>query len=658
MSTFLVSSQSQLVSSISKANGGDTIVLAKGFKAEMIAVDGFNKSGGLTITSQDSGSPASVSCLKITGSSGITVRDLDVMQRPNASQTASVLNSSNIVLDRVHVHGVEDLSKTSWGLTIRYSSNVSVTNSEFDQLKCAIHYMKNDNVTLEGNKVSNILNDGFIGSSTSNLVIKDNFFTNFQHAGPVHPDCIQLYTRPGDATAHDILITGNVYVRGNGTPVQGIWIRNDSGLSPFENVTVTNNTIIGSAYHGIGATAVGSLVMTGNRVQGYDDQPANIWVGDTRGSVLVQNNVSNWYNYDGGNGTFTGNAVTSTIPVQGGQAISAAIAALAGSGLAGMSGAAQTYMAGNFTTMAASDWSGSVKLFSLPVVGHAQDFLDHPEIPRLGGGVIVGDNVHTIAELNALRAMGAFKLADGASLTVEGTIPDLLGKGGYNAIHYALTTGIEITGRNAINASQAGVIAGWDHVTLAADARVDLTDWSSNILRTLDSLEDLVSHDVISSISLLDRAAVLKVSDTVYTGYGDVFDAIVTPVREIVTVAAGHSATARDARATLDGSAGHSILTASDKGNVLIGGAGDTLIGGLGKDSFVLHGHFGAETIRGLDAADVIQFDRASVADYQRLLPKMHEVGHDVVIDLGAGDVLTLSGTSLAALNSANFGFL
>jgi len=658
MTTFLVSSQSQLTSSISKANGGDTIVLARGFKSDMIAIDGFNKSGGLTITSQDSGSPASVTCLKITGSSGITVRDLDVTQRPNASQTASVINSSNIVLDRVHIHGGEDLAKTSWGLTIRYSSNVSVTNSEFDHLKCAIHYLKNDNVTLQGNTVSNIVNDGFIGTTTSNLTIKDNYFTNFQNSGPVHPDCIQLYTRPGDDPAHDILITGNVYNRGDGTPVQGIWIRNDSGLAPFERVTVTNNTIVGSAYNGIGVTAVGSLVMTGNRVQGYDDQPAKIWVGDTRGSVLVQDNVSTWYNYDGSNGTFTGNSVTNTIPLHGAQAVSAAIAALAGSGLAGVSAAAQSYLAGTSSVMAASDWSGSVKAFSLPVVGHVQDFLDHPEIPRLGGALVVGDNVHTIAEVTSLRALGSFKLADGASLTVEGTVPELLGKAGYSAVHYALTTGIEIHGTNTINTSQAGVIAGWDHVTLAGDARIGLTDWSSNIIRTIDTLEDLVSDGVISSISLLDRAAVLKVSDTTYTGYGDVFDAIVTPVKEIVTVAAGHSATARDARATLDGSAGNSILAASDMGNVLIGGAGDTLIGGFGKDTFVLHGHFGAETIAGLDATDVIQFDRASVPDYQHLLPKMHEVGHDVLIDLGAGDILTLAGTNLAALNSANFGFL
>jgi hypothetical protein len=658
MTTFLVSSQSQLVSSIAKADGGDSIVLAKGFTSNMIAIDGFNKSGGLTITSEDHDALASVACLKITNSSGITVRGLDVAQRPNASQTATVLNSRDIVLDRVHVHGVEDLSKTSWGMTIRYSSNVSVTNSEFDHLTSGIHYFNNDNVTLQGNKVSYIVNDGFIGSATSNLVIKDNYFTNFQHTGPVHPDCIQLYTKPGDTPAHDILITGNVYNRGNGTPVQGIWIRNDTGLAPFENVTVSNNTIIGSAYQGIGITAVGSLVLTGNRVQSYDDQLAKIWVNDTRGSVVAQNNVSTWFYHDGDKATFTGNAVTSTISQAGAQSISAAIAALASNGFSGLSTAAQNYLAGVSPALAVSDWSGHGKSFSLPVVGHARDFLDHPEIPRPGGGLIVGDNVLTATETNALKYLGTLKLADGASLTVRGSVSDLSGKIGYNAVHYALATGIEITGNNTINTAQATAIAGWNHVTLGENASIAVCDWGTNVLKTLDSLENLVSHGVVTSISMLDRVPVLKVGDATYTAYGDVFAAISNPVKEIVTVAAGHSVTAHDGAATLDGSLGNATLAASDAGNVLIGGAGDSLIGGHGQDTYIFHGHFGQVTIAGFDASDVVKFDRAAVQDYPHLQAWMHDVGHDVVIDLGAGDLLTLANTSVADLNAANFGFL
>jgi hypothetical protein len=47
------------------------------------------------------------------------------------------------------------------------------------------------------------------------------------------------------------VISGNTILRGSGQPMQGIFMRDEVGSAPYQHVTVTNNLVVGSMFHGI-----------------------------------------------------------------------------------------------------------------------------------------------------------------------------------------------------------------------------------------------------------------------------------------------------------------------------------------------------------------------------------------------------------------------
>lgn len=658
MASYFVSNQTQLNSAMRAVTGGDSIVLASSFKNAGIYISGFNKPGGLTITSE-AGGMASATMLKIFASSGIKVQNLDIPQSANTSLTVAIKDSSNIAFSGLYIHGTSDLNKAGEGMTVRGSTSVSITNSRFEKLAGGLTFIGNDGLTVKGNSFSQIVTDGLLGSSTSNLLVQDNYFTDFRHFGSSHPDAIQLYTRAGDPVVHDITITGNVYNRGSGTAVQGIWINDDANIGGYENVTVTGNAILGGLYNGIGLIGVTSGVVSGNLVQGYADLQSWIRVAGTRGNVTVDQNVATSYVTGDAKVSFAGNSAT--LPIAGAslQALGDAIASYAGSGIPGLSAFTQSYLKSVSGSMRVADMLGSSAAYGLPVAGTVSDLLANPGHVRAFGGQITGDNTVSITQYNALTALGKLARASDATLSVQGTTGELLaGSNSWKLSSSTLVSDVTLIGQNIVSANQAATLVALPGAHLGAGASLVIMDWTSNFAKVLPSLQSAADKGLISSITLTDRSPVLNLTDSQYTGFARALDLITNSTRELVKVAAGNSVTARDAGAQLDGSAGHAVLVASNDGNTLIGGDGDILVGGPGKDTFVLRGHFGGETVRGFDSKDLFQLDRALVSDYRHLAHMMHQDGSDVVIDLGAGDILTLTDTSLANLGSANFVFM
>lgn len=657
MTSYVVSNQAQLNKALIGANGGDSIVLASSFKDASIFINGFNKAGGLTISSESDGL-ASASILKIFNSTGITVKNLDIPQAAGKTLTVAVRDSQNIDLSGLHIHGESNLANPGCGMEIRRSTSVNVSNSTFDHLSAGVYFVGNTGLTLRDNHVSQIVNDGFIGSATSNLLIKDNYFTDWRHSGTAHPDAIQLYTRPGDAIAQDITVSGNVFNRGTGSVIQGIWIKDDAGIGSFENVKVTDNAIIGAAANGIGLIGVSSATVSGNLVQGYTDQNSRIISFDTRGSASLQNNTASWFSTDDKRADFAGNVVTSYLPSANLQAITSAIAAFADVSTAGLAALVQNYLKSISTTMTSTNLRETNGNTSLAVAGSVAELFANPALVRANGGQINGENTVSLAQFNALTGLGKLTLASGATLTVTGTATELMSANGYKATTSALSTSITITGDNVVNTTQLATLAALKNATLDDSARLVVKDWAVNVSKTFDTLSNAASHGLVTGITLLDKAPVISLTDSQYTSYGSVIDLIGNATREMVTVANSHSVSARDAGAVLDGRAGNATLVASDLGNTLMGGNGDTLVGGFGQDTFVLRGHFGQESVLNFDGADRVQLDRSMVSDFRQLARVMHQDGGDVVIDLGAGDILTLVDTSLSTLHASNFAFL
>ena len=96
----------------------------------------------------------------------------------------------------------------------------------------------------------------------------------------------------------------------------------------------------------------------------------------------------------------------------------------------------------------------------------------------------------------------------------------------------------------------------------------------------------------------------------------------------------------------IQGNAGANVLTGGSGDDLLYGfGGNDTLIGGGGSDRFVFGHGTGSDVVgdfvSGSDKLDLSAFGFAGFGDVQTAT---HDVGGNAVIDLGNGDMITLTG--------------
>ena len=110
----------------------------------------------------------------------------------------------------------------------------------------------------------------------------------------------------------------------------------------------------------------------------------------------------------------------------------------------------------------------------------------------------------------------------------------------------------------------------------------------------------------------------------------------------------------------LDGSQGNDVLIAGKFATVEIGGPGDTLTGSIMADKFVFHGNdFGQNEITNFNPKnDTIWLDHTEIQNYQQVLADATQVGLDVVINDGTGDVIQLDHVQLSALHASDFHFV
>ncbi|WP_332763879.1 hypothetical protein, partial [Phenylobacterium sp.] len=150
MSTITASTTTQLLQALKVAQPGDTILLTSGTYSN-VAISNLKIVGDVTITSKDPGAPAVFTDLSINNSSGLNFSNVEVAVDPaRGSNPIKVTDSTDIHLDRFNVHGSLDGNPTndSSALQIRGSSNVSVTNSEFQQLSNGISHLDSDHITI------------------------------------------------------------------------------------------------------------------------------------------------------------------------------------------------------------------------------------------------------------------------------------------------------------------------------------------------------------------------------------------------------------------------------------------------------------------------------------------------------------------------------
>jgi hypothetical protein len=290
LTSISVDSTAGLVSALKGAQAGDTILLAPGVYSDLSSKNLEIKfDTPVTITSADPSHLAVITDFRLSGVQGLTFSNLEFATLDHSDTVAKKSpwafnfdKSSDIHFDHVKIHGSldGDVSNDARGLAILNSENVSITNSEFQQLDRALAIGQTQNITVTGNNSHDLRSDGFDFAEVSNVQLTGNTFRDFTPAAGDHPDAIQFWTSGTKTASHDILISGNVILKGDGAYTQGIFLRDQIGTLPYERVIISNNLIVGTGYNGIRIQGATDLTLTGNELVTF--------AGDNKTWILIQ----------------------------------------------------------------------------------------------------------------------------------------------------------------------------------------------------------------------------------------------------------------------------------------------------------------------------------------------------------------------------------
>ena len=280
MSTITVTNTAMLTQALNSAHSGDTIQLAAGTYSGL-KISNVNIPGGVTITSLDPAHKAMVTNFSVANSSGLNFSNLEFLANGAANGADFLVSGSqNISFSNDVFHGVSNtnLAIDADGLGIGGSSNISITNSEFYGLGHGAIIGSSSNVTVSGNTFHDIKVHGLDFSEVHGVTVSNNSFTNFYPGAIDHPDAIIFFTYGGAKASSDIVVDGNVVTRGVGAAIQGIFMRDVTGTQPFQNVTISNNTLVGTGYNGIAVEGGHNVTVTGNTVQSFTGGSNLSWI--------------------------------------------------------------------------------------------------------------------------------------------------------------------------------------------------------------------------------------------------------------------------------------------------------------------------------------------------------------------------------------------
>ncbi|WP_066719572.1 right-handed parallel beta-helix repeat-containing protein [Sphingomonas pituitosa] len=297
MPDIVVKNQTELDAAIKSARGGDTILLASGTYTS-ITMSNINPTSGITVKSQDSTKPATVGTVWLTNSSNITLKGLNVVtptKLANDGDTANrVMGSSNITIDGLRFSGgTGDPSESKGvGLIIRGGTNNKLINSSVDHFVKGIIVRGVDGMLVQGNNFHDNRMDHTNFAEMKNLVIDGNTFNGLYPIGGEHPDAIQFYTQSMSSGSSNVTIKNNVILQGDGLGTQGIFMGEENGNLPYNNVTIENNLVyLSGMYHGISVLNAQNVTVKSNTILSMPDEKST-WIRLEKVTGTVTNNVT------------------------------------------------------------------------------------------------------------------------------------------------------------------------------------------------------------------------------------------------------------------------------------------------------------------------------------------------------------------------------
>jgi Ca2+-binding RTX toxin-like protein len=607
VSIITVGSTASLEAALGHAHAGDTIQLQAGqYDGLVIKYANFS---GVTITSADPSHPAVISSFDMTNVTGLTFRNVELLANTGVNFDFNVRNSADVHFDHVNVHGSLDNNPANdpEGIEFTNSSNVSITNSVFQQLGRGAGAFSSSNVQMTGNTVHDMRSDGFDFAQVDHVTVSGNNFTNFFPVAGDHPDAIQFWTLGTTAASHDITISNNVVTEGHGTVgSQGIFFKDEVGTLAYQNVTISGNLIQGGYTNGIRLDHANGLNINNNTLTTDVNGLQVRMEVDNSSNVALSNNQAVIYMFSN-NTSFSESGDTYN-----------------------------NVMSDNGNTVL-SNW----------LHAHGEDTLytslkatvSQAAMNVLGGPILA--TVATAANqlLSNVQAMDP----TATSLTVSGANTTVIG----NSLNDSITG---TSGANQIYGGDGNdTIDGGGGADTLTGGNGDDTYIVPNSLAKIVEAPNGGTDTVIAKGDYVLPANVenLIINNTVNNGWAGTGN-------ELNNVITGNSGAN-----LLDGGAGNDTINGGAGNDTIIGGLGDDrLTGGAGVDVFRFAPHSGHDVITDFgfggekDVLDISAYKAAG------LTASLHDVGSDLVISFTTGDSITLLGVHSNQLVATQTGWV
>lgn len=277
-----------LVATAKASKPGDRILVAGLIDIAMLNGMTFAAPGVIIEGDADTRWTSASNGYQLSDAEGITFRNGAIAPYPSGAMIIYGRGCSRIVFDTVEYSGLPTGAVEGGpGGAVSLGGTLH-RNCHFHDLQGGVSLRGGFGHHFENCVFERCYNDAITGVPDGDVRIVNCRFSSF--TGPaLHLDAIQIYTR--DRTIDRVVIEGNLFDRGDGSPMQGIFMVNEGRQMPgFRNVSIQNNGFFGPAWHGISvigeaaAPSCENAVVAGNFVQGLKEP--YLAPGDNRRQVI------------------------------------------------------------------------------------------------------------------------------------------------------------------------------------------------------------------------------------------------------------------------------------------------------------------------------------------------------------------------------------
>ena len=298
--TVTVTTQEGLIAAIARAQSGDQIMLGTGNYGD-VDIRGKLWTADVTLVSATPANPARFDSITVNDVSHLALKSIHIGRALKAGEPdyfiiGNFRDVASVTLEDVFVRGSLDGNAANDGNGLNFvdSRDVTIKGSRFEQLGRGTQMSGSTNLRLIDNVFRNMRSDGMNFANVQNVTIDNNLFSDFMVGEGDHPDAIQFWTAGTTRASTGIVIRNNQILQGSGAGTQGIFLTDQVGTLPYQNVRIENNLLyVYDGYNGIMVGNGRQIEIIGNSIlsEPGDDQKYWIRLEDVEGAT-VQNNIA------------------------------------------------------------------------------------------------------------------------------------------------------------------------------------------------------------------------------------------------------------------------------------------------------------------------------------------------------------------------------